>query len=324
MEMEESMSNNAPAAYATKRWNPTTGCSPISAGCLHCWARLFAWRHAGRFGYHKSDPFRPTHHPARLSEPLRWRTPQVVAVGFMGDLFHPDLFTQVIAAAFGVMAATPQHTYLLLTKRPVQAKRFFEELAEVARNTGRAIDTQLQVSAEVFVDLPKHAVKGSYLSFPWPLPNVWLGVSAEDQATADERLRVLRRLPAAHRWLSLEPQLGAVDLSYHLNLHSGTVPSESCRSLDWVVQGCESGALRRPFGLAWARKTRDQCRAVGVPYYLKQRSEIQCLIQDERIPACPIDPCIGDGTVDQPTCANTRVWKAPQLDGVPQLALPWR
>jgi protein gp37 len=242
--------SNAPADYATRRWNPTTGCSHVSAGCANCWASRFATRHAGRFGYPAVAPFTPTCHPDRLDEPLRWRKPQVVAVSFMGDLFHVCIPESFVRRVVGVMAdeRCERHTFLLLTKRPERA---------------RAILTSPMCS-------PNN----------WPttgLHNVYLGVSVEDQRTADERIPILLDAPAAHRWVSVEPQIGPVDLGPHLQEWTDAcigdrdvVTAEVTPALDWVVQGCESGPGRRPFDVAWARSVRDQCSAAGVPYYLKQ------------------------------------------------------
>lgn len=255
--------SSAPAAYATKRWNPTTGCSPISAGCLHCWARLFAWRHKGRYGYPEEEPFAPTMHLDRLQEPFSWKTPQVVAVSFMGDLFHEEIPVEFVRQVFDVMGRCPKHRFLLLTKRPAAYKAFAEGNGE-----------------------------GKLL-------NVWVGVSAENQEAADERIGVLLQAPAAHRWVSCEPQLGPIDLSkwtrkMEVPLFGGiTVPG-----LDWVVQGCESGAMRRPFGLDWARQMRDACHHHAVPYYLKQA------------------PWFDGEEVE-------RIDRAPRLDGKRHVELPW-
>ncbi len=109
-------------------WNPTSGCSPVSEGCENCWARRFSKRLAGRCGYPKDEPFRVTLHPDRLEEPLRWKKPRRVFVVSMADLFHPDVPDWFVFAVWRVMALTPQHTYMLLTKRPQRTKEWFEKL----------------------------------------------------------------------------------------------------------------------------------------------------------------------------------------------------
>lgn len=256
--------------YLSKVWNPVTGCTPVSAGCANCWSRSMLHR------YRK--PETPTLHPERLDEPLRLRKPSVIGVCLMGDLAHEDVPLDFIGAVFGVMAASSRHTFLLLTKRPARLCEFFRY-------------TNL---------LPLHQVNGTFLSYPWPLLNVWLGVSCEDQATADARIPILLDTPAAHRWVSLEPQIGPVDMRPYLSQRF----TQQAR-VDLVIQGCESGPRRRPFDVAWARDCRNQCEASGVPYYLKQ------------IP-------------DEPWAANRKgirhhpkIIKHPFLDGRQHLDLPW-
>ncbi len=214
---------NSPAPYATKRWNPVTGCKPDLACHARCWARRFAARHAGRFGYPKYDPFRPTVHVDRLDEPLHWRKPQIVAVSFMGDLFSPGVPDETILAVFAMAMRAPQHTYLFLTKRPVR-------MADVLRRMNGAAPS-----------------------------NFWFGVSIMDQIEAVRVVELLLRCNAENLWISAEPQIGPIILG---DVARGL--------LGWVVQGCESGPLRRPFDLAWAYSMRDQCVEAGVPYYLKQ------------------------------------------------------
>lgn len=217
--------SNAPADYATRRWNPTTGCRPDLACHARCWARRFAFRHAGRFGYPKNDPFRPTVHADRLDEPLHWRKPQVVAVSFMGDLFCDGIPDEAILAVFAMAMHAPRHTYLFLTKRPAR-------MAEILRKMGG------------------------------PAPcNFWFGLSIMDQFDADREVPKLLRLnrTADNLWLSVEPQVSPIHLG-----------NGDLARIRWVVQGCESGPLRRPFDLVWARSMRDQCVAAKAPYYLKQ------------------------------------------------------
>jgi len=198
--------------------------------------------------------------PKRLSVPLRRRKPTGFAVALMGDLFHDHVADAKIDDMFGVMAATPHHRYYLLTKRAARMAAWFAAQRE-DRPGFRVM----------------HYPSGA-CGAQWPLRNVWLGVSVENQATADERIPHLLRCPAAVRWVSAEPLLGPMDLR-----HVGHTPCADCRDalarmahgkagarLDWVVAGGESGPKARPFDLAWARSVRDQCRSAGVPYFLKQ------------------------------------------------------
>jgi protein gp37 len=168
--------------WTDKTWNPITGCTKISPGCRNCYAERMAKRLAGRHGYPADEPFRVTFHPERLEEPLRWKKPQDVFVCSMGDLFHEDVPTGWVYHVFDVMAEARQHTFQILTKRPEN------------------------IRGKLYEGRPRYMAATDYL------PNVWLGVSAEDQKRADERSRWLLKVPAAVRLLSLEPLLGPVEI----------------------------------------------------------------------------------------------------------------
>jgi protein gp37 len=241
-------------------WNPVTGCSKVSAGCKHCyaereWARLSANLYTRYHGRSFTDV---QCHGDVLTLPLRWRRPRRIFVNSMSDLFHesvPDLF---IADVFGVMAATPQHTYQVLTKRPERMRRLL----------GGGNILNFVTAAEECAAMYSHA------HVTWPLSNVHLGVSIEDQATADERIPLLLQTPAAVRWISAEPLLGDVDLS------------ELIDRLDWVVVGGESGPNARPLHPDWARSLRDQSIGAGIPFLFKQWGEFLSAELDE----CPCGP----------------------------------
>jgi len=234
----------SPHGYDTKSWNPTTGCTKVSAGCKNCWAEEYS----RRMGW----PWKVTLHPERLDEPLKWRKPQVVACCYMGDLFHEDVPDEFIDRVFAVMALTPHHTYLLLTKRPERMRTY--------------------LAAGQFRDVAVAAYMNPHpgpVLWPWPLPNVYLGVSIEDQATADKRIPLLLETPAAHRWVSAEPLLGPLYLLAYtpafrsINLLPG---------IDWLVVGGESGPRHRSCDPAWIADIVAQCDAAGVPCYVKQAS----------------------------------------------------
>ena len=272
-------------------WNPVRGCGRVSRGCEHCYAEGVARRFAGagqpyeglvrldREGKPKAQwngtvRFVPEH----LADPMRWRKPRRVFVNSMSDLFHESLSFDQIAAVFGVMAASPRHTFQVLTKRPERAREFFTWIASNDRCWRPDEVAQLAARAHVG-DVVLHPIKGTLREWPWPLPNVWLGVSVEDQATADERIPVLLTLPAAVRWVSYEPALGPVDFSrvkvpdapsppFHATALHAFRGFGAC--LDWIVVGGESGPGARPFDVAWARSTIEQCRAAGVPVFVKQ------------------------------------------------------
>ena len=261
--------------WTEKTWNPVTGCTPVSPGCDHCYAARMATRLAGRAGYPADNPFAVTCHPDKLDQPLHWRKPCRVFVCSMGDLFHPDVPDSFIDQVFAIMAACPQHTFQVLTKRP-------ERMVKYLHNYGHAhLWDRIYAAART---LPEHKVlKRNLLNiqyFPaWPLPNVWLGVTCEDQQRADERIPLLLQCPAAVRFVSCEPLLGPVDLGIRCNvpgMDCVDCPAPECslrgneRQVDWVICGGETGPGARPMHPDWARSLRDQCKAAGVAFFFKQ------------------------------------------------------
>jgi protein gp37 len=186
-----------------------------------------------------AEPFSEVHTmPDRLSKPLRWRKPRVVFVCNTSDLFHPDVPFEFIAAVFGVMAACPQHTFLVLTKRPERMREFFFWWA--------GIGARMVLTGETGALVLDHQL---------PRNNVWLGVTVENVREADRRLSPLRLSPAAHHWVSFEPLLELID-------------SVNLDGIDQVIIGGESGP--RPCNVEWIRSLRDQCRDAGVPCFVKQ------------------------------------------------------
>jgi len=250
-----------------KSWNPVTGCTPVSPGCAHCYARAMARRLVGRCGYPADEPFRVTLHPEKLDEPLRWKKPKQVFVGSMGDLFHDQVPDEFIDRIMAVVAMAQNHTFMVLTKRPTRMSQYF-----AGANYRLEIERWL-----------------------WPLPNLWLGVTAEDQQRANERIPVLLRIPAAVRFVSIEPMLKPVDLTkiitfvcnnpsacygnlyvsfdtlsgkYYYTGPSGATIKKTTK-LDWVICGCETGPGARPMEVDWARDLRNECQEAGVPFFLK-------------------------------------------------------
>jgi len=229
--------------WAEESWNPVTGCSRVSEGCANCYAERMAKRLAGRCGYPADDPFRVTFHEDKLPAPLHWKKPRVVFVCSMGDLFHEDVTYEELTMVWNVMLEADWHLFLVLTKRPERMREFIRV----------------------------------------PLPNVWLGVSAENQARADERIPVLLSIPAAKRFVSIEPMLGPVELGEYLYSDYDVAamdnqlltPLEGFKhiKLDWVIVGGESGPGARPIHPDWARSVRDQCRDAGVPFFMKQMTK---------------------------------------------------
>jgi len=261
-------------------WNPVTGCTPVSEGCEHCYAARMAKRLAGRFGYPKNDPFRVTFHPDRPEEPLRWKKPRKIFVCSMGDLFHKDVLDEWIAAVWSIMAVTPQHTYLVLTKRPKRMKEVLD--AAYSATPGGELDFDL------WDHWRQHNKAHDYEQPMQPLPNVWLGVTAENQSNADQRIPLLLDTPAAIRFVSVEPMLTPINLrggSYGPDWLAGwdvrAVPTGNpngdvdaeqyqTHALDWVICGAETGPGARPMDYDWGRNVRDQCRLAVTPFFFKR------------------------------------------------------
>lgn len=305
------MSGRTSIEWTEATWNPVRGCSRVSEGCRHCYAERIAARFSGP-GQPYEGLARWTDSvlasagaapeprwtgevrlvPERLADPLRWRKPRRIFVNSMSDLFHERLSFEAIAAVFGIMAATPQHTFQVLTKRPELALKFSRWLTagdvdHVERRTCQlALLRQWDRGRQPRAVL--HAVQRSEAeALSWPLPNVWLGVSVEDQATADQRIPALMQCPAAVRWISYEPALGPLDLDggiydgpgwlrgWHTEARRdqrGDPEPEQVQNaaLDWVVAGGESGPGARPARPQWFRDVRDQCAADGIPFLFKQ------------------------------------------------------
>lgn len=241
--------------WADRVWNPTVGCRRVSEGCRNCYAERMARRLAamGR------DEYRDITDGAghwngsvkvlddRLNEPLKWEKPGKVFVDSMSDLFHEDVPFDFFYRVMYVMSATPEQTYLVLTKRP---KRMFQYMTAFYENVE----------------------KNGYLAMT-PLPNLWLGVSVEHQVAADERIPWLLDTPAKKRFLSCEPLLGPIDLSDE-DIEGGGGPfSWLDLGIHWVIVGGESGPHARPMHVEGVRSLRDQCQAADVPFFFKQWGE---------------------------------------------------
>lgn len=269
--------------WTNATWNPIRGCSRVSQGCVNCYAETIA----ARF----SDAGQPFHLFAdrnksgskwtgklalvekHLQDPLRWREPRRIFANSMSDLFHENLPDESIDQVFAVMSLATQHQFQILTKRPARM------LAYLTQKNGRRV---------VIPQAGPRSTGGAIWTHTasWPLPNVWLGVSVEDQKTADERIPVLSQTPAAVRFVSAEPLLGPIDLMYPETLFPDG-PPRCCNGhdcgcmgkpteppllydIDWLICGGESGPGARPMHPTWARNLRDQCMATGVAFFFKQ------------------------------------------------------
>lgn len=260
--------------WADKVWNPVTGCTKVSEGCRNCYAE----RIAGRFwGDRKFTDVQV--HTEKLGEPLHWKKPVRVFVNSMSDLFHPDIPDDFIHCVFAVMRSCERHTFMILTKRP---ERMLQYLS--AENTSYEIQSRFTgMRFNGYIPEP-----GSIDYVPlrqWPLPNVWLGVSVENQEEADKRIPLLLKTPAALRFVSYEPALGPIDLQSDalgdtlcrcggcLDLANNNPDMWRAQRIDWVICGGESGTAARPIHPDWARSVRDQCVAANVPFFFKQWGE---------------------------------------------------
>lgn len=225
--------------WADAVWNPVTGCTKVSEGCRYCYAETQAKRF---WGERKFTEVRC--HEDRLETPLSWKKPRRIFVNSMSDLFHKDVPDKFIGAVWSKMLECPQHTFMILTKRPYRMHDVVHKLVEECRRKGMREAT-----------------------------NIWLLVSVEDQITADKRIPLLLRTPAAVRGVSCEPLLGAVDLGSFLCRDYTKGKMTLGKYLDWVIAGGESGRFARPVHPDWVRSLRNQCVNVGVPFFFKQWGE---------------------------------------------------
>jgi protein gp37 len=241
------MSDKSNIEWTDATWNPVRGCVKISPGCAHCYAETFAERFRGVPGHPYEQGFDLRLVPHKLTEPLTWKKPRRVFVNSMSDLFQDGVPETFVQDVFKVIQACPQHTFQVLTKRA-------DRMRDVVSSVGRTV-----------IDQGGH----------WPLPNVWLGVSVENQVFAVERIPLLLQTPAAIRFISAEPLLAPVDLAAWLQVETGGNAAGQTR-LDWVIVGGESGHGARPFDVKWARAITGQCGAAGVPCFVKQFGANPC------------------------------------------------
>ncbi len=247
--------NKTKIQWCDYSWNPVTGCTPISEGCKKCYARKIAMRFEGNFDI--------KFHPERLEQPLKVKKPSIIFVGSMCDLFHDEVKTEWITSIMvDVIHKSPQHIFLMLTKRPARMKSVMENWMVENRQ------------------------------------NLWLGVSCENQKTADERIPILLQIPAFKKFVSVEPILEEIDILYYLNgcpqkikereyithemaIDGGNHQLEGMLYQDeewvqtipppnWIVCGAESGIGKRPCKIEWVRDLKNQCVDTGVPFFYKQ------------------------------------------------------
>jgi protein gp37 len=280
--------------WCTETWNPVVGCSKISTGCLNCYAERMANRLAYQWekrtwtnvppesitAYHSvvgkyKEPDgigtmmcgwtgRTVFVKSALEKPLHWRKSKMIFVCSMGDLFHESVPFAWIDEVIAVASLCPQHIFMLLTKRPKNMMTYFSP-------------ENPRYSAGKVCDLLPDGFGGFDPDINWPPNNLWIGVTAETQARVAERIPVLLKIPAARRFVSIEPMLGPVDISGFLPKCSyfcdhdidggGHRPGQG---LDWVICGGETGPGARAMDLQWARDLRDQCTHSRVPFFFKK------------------------------------------------------
>jgi len=253
-------------------WNPITGCTPVSEGCRNCYAARMVNRFPKLHGtYPEGTPLADfavpfgmlQFHDRHLDQPLRWKRPRRIFVGSMTDIFHENVPEEWIGAVLAAITNYSQHAFLILTKRPERMRKVMTaDYLRISRT-----DT-------------------------WPIRNLCLGVSVETQKTADERIPLLLQTPAAKRFASVEPCIGAVDLRnialplwrekeandstwppVRIDALSGHVkgPDDLMDDrLDWIICGGETGPGARPMHPDWVRGLRDQCKATNTPFFFKQ------------------------------------------------------
>lgn len=300
------MSDNTKIEWADATVNAINGCSVISPGCKHCYAMKLAGtrlrNHPTRQGLTDQTNAGPVwngktslHQPALL-QPLAWKRPRRIFWNAHGDTFHENVPDAWIDQMFAVCALTPQHTHMILTKRSARMREYMRAFVGGKRSVveaGKGMAKPGKLAdrlSEIGNAYPACSPMG-------PLPNVWLGVSVEDQRRADERIPDLLATPAAVRFLSCEPLLGLIDLTMldaTVGERGAAEPSglilldaltgvhrdaeESIEGIygnpdpriDWVIVGGESGPGARPMHPDWARSLRDQCDDAGVAFHFKQ------------------------------------------------------
>jgi len=252
--------------YKGETWNPIIGCTKVSEGCQNCWAEIMANRLSGM--PHTKENYSKVITDGKwngktalcfnqLDKPLKWKKPRAIAVCLEGDLFHESVTNSQINTVFSIMSDCDQHIYILLTKRPDRIVQFYDW-----KKRNHSISWQ-------------------------PKNNIWFGVTVENQEQANKRIPILLSIPAAKRFVSIEPMLGKVNLNNIAKYNSNGIcicyyqvlePIKNCGdsnrpALDWVICGGESGSKARPMHPDWVRSLRNQCTAAEVPFFFKQWGE---------------------------------------------------
>lgn len=269
--MSQAVIANVTIEWTDAAWDPLVGCTRKSAACRHCYAEAITAEAAKDklwgYGFAEVGPAGPGWTGAialredRLALPLAWDAPRRILVNALSDLFHESAPAETIDRIFAIMARAPRHIFQVLTKRPKIMQAYIADAA----TPGRVARAMREATPEV----ADHAIDA------WPLPNVWLGVTAENQKEAERRIPILLQTPAAVRWVAAEPLLEALDLKLGSWLRA--TPEKNATGggpfLDWVVAGGEIGAEAQPCHPDWARALRDQCATGGTPFFWRHWGE---------------------------------------------------
>lgn len=292
------MADKTKIEWTDATWNPITGCEIVSAGCTNCYAMKLAGTrlkdHPSRSGLTIMSRSGPVWNGTVrwneewINQPLNWKRPRMIFVCAHGDLFYEAVPTEWIDRVFGIMALATDHIFQVLTKRPERMRAYLADPLAQGRIAKAAMDAapvgrNIGDAALMVVPTSEHPYQ--FGENRWPLPNVWLGVSAEDQKAAEERIPLLRQTRAAIRWVSYEPALGPIDwnrwvfnreavIRYAVNgpamLNYEQADATIGYPLDWIVAGGESQPGSRPADPEWFRQARDACATAGVAFNFKQ------------------------------------------------------
>jgi protein gp37 len=342
---EAELADGTHIEWTDATWNPITGCSVVSPGCTNCYAMKLAGtrlkNHPSRQGLTQDTKAGPVwtgevrFNEQWLDQPLKWTKPRRIFTCAHGDLFAENVPDEWIDRVFAVMALCPQHTFQVLTKRAEQMRDYTRiragdwtlKLPDAVPSPSNLFKTSKdRADAILGSNEDRRKLYRAHI-VSWPLSNVWLGVSVEDQGRADERIPVLLDTPAAVRFISAEPLLGPIRADYinrgargrlyplrgqeamRIRYPDGGVgdfsaPTRIGGKIDWVITGGESGPNARPMHPDWARSLRDQCQAAGVPFFFKQWGEWHpCECFEEGGPCYPMP---GHEPFDS--------WKSPMFD----------
>ncbi len=222
-----------PPGRKGETWNPVSGCTKVSPGCANCYAESFLKRFPNSPSY--SPSFLPGEalirtHPARLDKPLHWRDPRCIFVNSVSDLFHEEVRFDFVDEVFKIMWLTPRHQYIILTKRPDRMREYFQEVARQAR-----ICSVMTLGQRDQMDQTYGAA-----IWNWPLKNVWIGTSIENQYWMKQRGDIMKEIDWPNKLASFEPLLGPID------------PTGYEKVFQWFVIGGESGPGARPMHPLWS------------------------------------------------------------------------